>query len=150
MRGQYWLLITVTHERKCQSWWWPLMTPTCCHVSRVTSHSICQSEANCNNTSDGETSCFNPLFVNGLSTTGLSFVPLFVRFSHFSPEIALYVVALSSVVFCSVRCVTLSAPQSPTERRWALIQYCDIISSHLLFPQHYFYQLPPDYIDDGC
>ena len=119
------------------------------------SHFICQSDANCNNTSDGETSCFNPLFVNGLSTadeTGLSFVPLFVRFSHFSPEIALYVVALSSVVSrcCSVLCVTLSAPQSPTERRWALIQYCDIISFHILFPQHYIYQLPPDYKDVGA
>ena len=31
--------------------------------------------------------------------------------------------------------ITLSAPHSPTERRWALIQYCDAID--IVFLQHY-------------
>ena len=118
-----------------------LMSPTCCHdmsrcvtMSRVPchkSHSICQSDADCNNTQDeGETSCFNPLFVNGLSFLLTSLLSHYLSTPHVSPEIAM--------LFCaSLSCVTLLAPPSPTERRWAVIQYCDIISVNILFPEHY-------------
>ena len=36
-------------------------------------------------------------------------------------------VSLLCCELLSVMWITLSAPHSPTERRWALIQYCDIV-----------------------
>ena len=74
------IILAVTHERKCQSDVLGavvtngphMLSRVTCHVSQ--SHFICQSDANCNNTSPRETSCFNPLFVNGLWAHDLSFV----------------------------------------------------------------------------
>ena len=101
-----------------------LMSPTCCHdmsqsvtMSRVPchkSHSICQSDADCNNTLDeGETSCFNPLFVNGLSFLLTSLLSHYLPTPHVSPEIAM--LCISPRFIAAARCDVCHTSNQPLQ-----------------------------------